>query len=224
MARMSAVAGFDEVIGFDMGGTSTDVSHFSGEYERTFSTTLGGVRLRSPMPDIHTVAAGGGSVLHFDGARYRVGPDSAGANPGPACYRRGGPLTVTDANLMLGRIQPAYLPHVFGPSGDAPVDVEVVREAFDTLATRVADETGDTRTPEEVAEGFGQIAVANMANAVKHISVHKGHDITRYALTTFGGAGGQHACAIADLLGINTVLLPPMAGVLSALGMGLADV
>ncbi|MGX1473052.1 UNVERIFIED_CONTAM: 5-oxoprolinase (ATP-hydrolyzing) [Streptomyces canus] len=223
MARMSQLAGFDRVIGFDMGGTSTDVSHFAGEYERVFTTQIAGVRLRAPMLDIHTVAAGGGSVLHFDGSRYRVGPDSAGADPGPACYRGGGPLAVTDANVMLGRIQPAHFPKVFGPDGDQPLDAELVRDRFTALAREIRERTGDDRTPEQVAEGYLQIAVANIANAVKRISVQKGHDVTRYALTTFGGAGGQHACMVADSLGMRTVLVPPMAGVLSALGIGLAD-
>jgi 5-oxoprolinase (ATP-hydrolysing) len=223
MVRMSALAGFDHVIGFDMGGTSTDVSHYAGEYERVFTTQVAGVRLRAPMLAIHTVAAGGGSILHFDGSRYRVGPDSAGADPGPACYRGGGPLTVTDANVMLGRIQPAHFPAVFGPGGDQPLDHEIVRHAFTGLAADIRAQTGDERPPEQVAEGFLQIAVANMANAVKKISVQQGHDVTRYVLTTFGGAGGQHACAVADALGIRTVLVPPMAGVLSALGIGLAD-
>ncbi|MFH0516834.1 hydantoinase B/oxoprolinase family protein [Streptomyces sp. M41] len=223
MARMSQLAGFDRVIGFDMGGTSTDVSHFAGEYERVFTTQIAGVRLRAPMLDIHTVAAGGGSVLHFDGSRYRVGPDSAGADPGPACYRGGGPLAVTDANVMLGRIQPAHFPRVFGPDGDQPLDDALVRDRFAALAHEIRARTGDDRTPEQVAEGYLQIAVANIANAVKRISVQKGHDVTRYALTTFGGAGGQHACMVADSLGIRTVLVPPMAGVLSALGIGLAD-
>ncbi|MFD8130227.1 hydantoinase B/oxoprolinase family protein [Streptomyces mirabilis] len=223
MARMSQLAGFDRVIGFDMGGTSTDVSHFAGEYERVFTTRIAGVRLRAPMLDIHTVAAGGGSVLHFDGSRYRVGPDSAGADPGPACYRGGGPLTVTDANVALGRIQATHFPDVFGPDGDQPLDDTLVRDRFAALAREIREKTGDDRTPEQVAEGYLQIAVANIANAVKRISVQKGHDVTRYALTTFGGAGGQHACMVADSLGIRTVLVPPMAGVLSALGIGLAD-
>ncbi len=223
MVQMSEQAGFDHVIGFDMGGTSTDVSHYAGEYERVFMTQVAGVRLRAPMLDIHTVAAGGGSILYFDGSRYRVGPDSAGADPGPACYRGGGPLAVTDANVMLGRIQPAHFPAVFGSSGDQPLDDEIVRRKFNELATDIQKVTGDDRSPEQVAEGFLEIAVANMANAVKKISVQKGHDVTRYALTTFGGAGGQHACAVADALGIRTVLVPPMAGVLSALGIGLAD-
>jgi len=223
MVRLSQLAGFDRVIGFDMGGTSTDVSHFAGAYERVFDTHVAGVRLRAPMLDIHTVAAGGGSILHFDGSRYRVGPDSAGADPGPACYRNGGPLAVTDANVMLGRVQPDHFPHVFGPDSDAPLDGDLVRARFTELSAQIRSRTGDTRTPEQVAEGFLQIAVANMANAVKRISVQKGHDVTSYVLTTFGGAGGQHACAVADSLGISTVLVPPMAGVLSALGIGLAD-
>ncbi|MGW2248719.1 hydantoinase B/oxoprolinase family protein [Kitasatospora sp. NPDC001660] len=218
MVRMSRLAGFERVIGFDMGGTSTDVSHFAGEYERVVTTQVAGVRLRAPMLAIHTVAAGGGSVLRFDGGRLRVGPDSAGADPGPACYRRGGPLTVTDANLLLGRIQAGHFPHVFGPGGDQPLDAELTQRQFAELADRIGD-----RTPEEVAEGFLRIAVGNIANAIKRISVQQGHDVTRYALTTFGGAGGQHACAVAEALGIRTVLVPPMAGVLSALGIGLAD-
>ncbi|MEV2221426.1 hydantoinase B/oxoprolinase family protein [Nocardia vinacea] len=223
MVRMSELAGFDRVIGFDMGGTSTDVSHFAGEYERVFITQIAGVRLRAPMLDIHTVAAGGGSILHFDGSRYRVGPDSAGAVPGPACYRGGGPLTVTDANVMLGRIQSAHFPRVFGPDGNAPLDDALVRNRFAELAAEIAESTGDDRTPEQVAEGYLEIAVANIGAAVKRISVQKGHDVTRYALTTFGGAGGQLACKVADSLGIRTVVVPPMAGVLSALGIGLAD-
>ncbi|GAA1909429.1 hydantoinase B/oxoprolinase family protein [Streptantibioticus ferralitis] len=223
MVRMSQQAGFEKVIGFDMGGTSTDVSHFAGEYERVFNTQVAGVRLRAPMLDIHTVAAGGGSVLHFDGSRYRVGPDSAGADPGPSCYRGGGPLTVTDANVMLGRIQPEHFPQVFGPDGDQPLDEDIVHRLFTELAAGIRARTGDERSAEQVAEGFLQIAVANIANAVKRISVQQGHDVTEYVLTTFGGAGGQHACAVADSLGIRTVLVPPMAGVLSALGIGLAD-
>ncbi|MFH8842575.1 hydantoinase B/oxoprolinase family protein [Streptomyces sp. NPDC017868] len=219
MARTSAQAGRDRVIGFDMGGTSTDVSHYAGTFERELGTQVAGVRMRAPMMSIHTVAAGGGSVLHYDGRRYRVGPDSAGAVPGPACYRRGGPLTVTDANVMLGRVQPDHFPAVFGGSGDLPLDADVVRERF----TALAEEVGGGRTPEEVAAGFLEIAVLNMANAVKKISVERGHDITRYALTSFGGAGGQHACAVADALGVDTVLVPPLAGVLSAYGIGLAD-
>ena len=223
MVRTSQAAGAERVIGFDMGGTSTDVSLFAGEYERVFNAQVAGVRLRAPMLDIHTVAAGGGSVLHFDGSRYRAGPDSAGADPGPACYRGGGPLTVTDANVMLGRIQPSHFPRVFGPDGDQPLDVDVVRQRFAELALRIGVQSKATRTPEQVADGFLQVAVANMANAIKRISVQKGHDVTEYVLTTFGGAGAQHACAVADSLGIRTVLVPPMAGVLSALGIGLAD-
>jgi 5-oxoprolinase (ATP-hydrolysing) len=223
MARMSRLAGFRQVIGFDMGGTSTDVSHYCGDYERVLTTRVAGVRLRAPMLDIHTVAAGGGSALHFDGSRYRVGPDSAGADPGPACYRGGGPLTVTDANVMLGRVQAAHFPAVFGPGGDQRLDEEIVRRRFTDLAGRIREQTGDKRSAEQVAEGYLRIAVANIANAIKHITVQKGRDVTEYVLTTFGGAGGQHACAVADSLGIRTVLVPPMAGVLSALGIGLAD-
>ncbi|MEU8828356.1 hydantoinase B/oxoprolinase family protein [Streptomyces sp. NPDC048636] len=223
MARSSEEAGHDRVIGFDMGGTSTDVSHYAGEFERVFGTEVAGVRMRAPMMNIHTVAAGGGSVLHFDGRRYRVGPDSAGAVPGPACYRRGGPLTVTDANVMLGRVQPDHFPAVFGPHADQPLDADTVRERFARLAEEIAEATGDRRGPEDVAAGFLDIAVLNMANAVKKISVQRGHDVTRYALTSFGGAGGQHACAVADALGIGTVIVPPLAGVLSAYGIGVAD-
>ncbi|MBY5160873.1 hydantoinase B/oxoprolinase family protein [Salsipaludibacter albus] len=224
MARTARAAGFDQVIGFDMGGTSTDVSHFAGSFERQLQTEVAGVRLRAPMLAINTVAAGGGSILHFDGSRYRVGPDSAGADPGPASYRRGGPLTVTDANVMLGRIQPDAFPHVFGPDGDASLDREVVVEAFTHLADRITEATGDDRSPEQVAAGYLDIAVANMANAIRTISVERGHDVTEYALVTFGGAGGQHACAVADRLGMSAVLIHPLAGVLSAHGMGLADV
>jgi N-methylhydantoinase A/oxoprolinase/acetone carboxylase beta subunit/N-methylhydantoinase B/oxoprolinase/acetone carboxylase alpha subunit len=320
MARTAQAAGFGRVIGFDMGGTSTDVSHFAGEFERQYETQVGGVRMRAPMLSIYTVAAGGGSVLHFDGSRYRVGPDSAGADPGPAGYRRGGPLTVTDANIMLGRIQPEYFPAVFGASGSEPVDAAIVQEKFSALARQIgeatgagpaggraaagraatggtaaerttageadvagagaggtdaggggaektgAEKTGAEKTgaggagaggagaggagaggagaggagaggagaggagagseprPEQVAAGFLEIAVANMANAIKKISVQRGYDITRYVLATFGGAGGQHACAVADALGITEVLIHPLAGVLSAYGMGLADV
>ncbi|GAA4390558.1 hydantoinase B/oxoprolinase family protein [Actinomadura verrucosospora] len=220
MARTSAAAGFHRVIGFDMGGTSTDVSHYAGEFERRYETQVAGVRIRAPMLSIHTVAAGGGSVLRFDGGRYRVGPDSAGADPGPACYRRGGPLTVTDANVMLGRIRPEHFPRVFGPDGDRPLDAAVVRDRFAALAGGI----GDGRPPEDVAAGFLRIAVANMANAIKKISVQRGYDVTGYVLATFGGAGGQHACAVADALGMRRVLVHPLAGVLSAYGMGLADV
>jgi 5-oxoprolinase (ATP-hydrolysing) len=224
MARAAAAAGFDKVIGFDMGGTSTDVSHYAGGFERSLETLVAGVRMRAPMMSIHTVAAGGGSILQFDGSRYRVGPASAGADPGPASYRRGGPLTVTDANVMLGRIQPEHFPHVFGADGAQPLDADVARREFAALAERMQAETGDERTPEEVAAGFTEIAVANMANAINKISVQRGYDVTEYTLATFGGAGGQHACAVADALGMTKVLIHPLAGVLSAYGMGVADV
>ncbi len=216
-------SGFAKVIGFDMGGTSTDVMHYDGEYERTFETLVAGVRMRAPMMHIHTVAAGGGSILFFDGARFRVGPESAGANPGPACYRRGGPLSVTDANVMVGKIQPAFFRRVFGPHGDQPLDDEIVRRKFATLAREIKEKTGSDRTPEEVADGFLKIAVENMANAIKQISVQRGYDVTEYTLNCFGGAGGQHACLVADALGMTTVYIHPLAGVLSAYGMGLAD-
>jgi 5-oxoprolinase (ATP-hydrolysing) len=217
--RTSAAAGFERIIGFDMGGTSTDVSHYAGELEREFETRVAGVRMRAPMMSIHTVAAGGGSILHFDGARYRVGPDSAGANPGPASYRRGGPLTVTDANVMLGKIQPRYFPQVFGRDGRQPLDAGVVKEKFQKLVSEIKDGRG----VEQVAEGFVQIAVGNMANAIKHISVQRGHDVTQYTLCCFGGAAGQHACLVADALAMTRVFIHPYAGVLSAYGMGLAD-
>jgi 5-oxoprolinase (ATP-hydrolysing) len=222
-ARTAAMAGLERIIGFDMGGTSTDVALYAGQFERAFETEVAGVRMRAPMMAINTVAAGGGSILHFDGARLRVGPDSAGANPGPACYRRGGPLTVTDANVCVGKIQPAHFPPIFGPGGDRPLDAAIVREKFAALAAEVSRATGTPRTPEQVAEGFLQIAVANMANAIKQVSVQKGHDATRFALQCFGGAGGQHACLVADELGMETVFIHPYAGVLSAYGMGLAD-
>ncbi len=217
MARTAELAGMDRVIGFDMGGTSTDVSHYAGEFEREFETQVAGVRMRAPMMSIHTVAAGGGSILAFDGARFRVGPQSAGANPGPASYRRGGPLAVTDANVMLGKIQAAHFPHVFGPAANEALDDAVVREKFAALAAQ----TG--RSAEDVAEGFVSIAVQQMANAIKKISVARGYDVTRYTLQCFGGAGGQHACLVADALGMTRVLVHPLAGVLSAYGMGLAD-
>ncbi|HJV86097.1 MAG TPA: hydantoinase B/oxoprolinase family protein [Noviherbaspirillum sp.] len=223
MVRTSQLAGFDKVIGFDMGGTSTDVSHFAGEFEREFETQVAGVRMRAPMMSIHTVAAGGGSILHFDGARLRVGPDSAGANPGPACYRRGGPPAVTDCNVVLGKIQAKYFPAVFGPHADQPLDAEAAMQKFRDMAEQIAQATGRRRTVEEIAEGFIEIAVGNMANAIKQISVQRGHDVTEYVLTTFGGAGGQHACLVADALGMTTVFAHPLAGVLSAYGMGLAD-
>ncbi len=224
MARTAQLASFDKVIGFDMGGTSTDVSHFAGEFEREFETQVAGVRMRAPMMSIHTVAAGGGSLLQFDGARFRVGPQSAGANPGPASYQRGGPLAVTDANVMLGKIQPRYFPKVFGPNADQPLDGDVVKQKFADLAARLPKGTSLAgRTAEDVAEGFLQIAVQQMANAIKKISVARGYDVTRYTLQTFGGAGGQHACLVADALGMTRVFAHPMAGVLSAYGMGLAD-
>jgi 5-oxoprolinase (ATP-hydrolysing) len=224
MARTAADAGFTKTIGFDMGGTSTDVSHYAGEFEREYETQVAGVRMRAPMLSIHTVAAGGGSILHFDGSRYRAGPDSAGADPGPACYRRGGPLTVTDANVLLGRIQPDHFPRVFGEQGDQPLDADITKAKFTELSNRITADTGDTRGPEEVAAGFTEIAVANMANAIKKISVQRGYDVTEYVLNVFGGAGGQHACAVADALGMTRVLIHPLAGVLSAYGIGLADI
>ena len=217
MARTAHMAGYDKVIGFDMGGTSTDVSHYAGEFEREFETQVAGVRMRAPMMSIHTVAAGGGSILAFDGARFRVGPQSAGANPGPASYRCGGPLTVTDANVMVGKVQPRYFPKVFGVTGTEALDDSVVRDKFEALASQ----TG--RKAEEVAEGFINIAVQQMANAIKKISVARGYDVTRYTLQCFGGAGGQHACLVADALGMTQVFVHPLAGVLSAYGMGLAD-
>ncbi len=222
--RTSLTAGFDKIIGFDMGGTSTDVSHYAGEFERAFETQVAGVRMRAPMMSIHTVAAGGGSILHFDGARYRVGPDSAGANPGPASYRKNGPLTVTDCNVMLGKIQPEFFPHVFGENGNEPLDAEIVKRKFAELARQIHRATGDNRTSEQVAEGFIDIAVGNMTNAIKQISVQRGHDITEYTLACFGGAAGQHACLVADALGMTRVFIHPLAGVLSAYGMGLADI
>ncbi len=218
------IAGFDRVIGFDMGGTSTDVSHFDGEFERSFETVIAGVRMRVPMMRIHTVAAGGGSILHFDGSRYRVGPDSAGADPGPTCYRRGGPLAVTDCNVMLGKLQPRFFPKVFGPGGNEPLDADAVQEQFAQLCQEISASTGDAREPVEVAEGFLRIAVENMANAIKQISVQRGYDVTEYALNCFGGAAGQHACLVADALGMKRVLIHPYAGVLSAYGMGLANI
>ena len=211
------------VIGFDMGGTSTDVSHFAGEFERAFETQVAGVRMRAPMMSIHTVAAGGGSILSFDGARFRAGPQSAGANPGPACYRRGGPLAVTDANVMVGKIQPAHFPRVFGPRANEQLDRDVVVAKFNALAADIEAATGVRRSPEAVAEGFIDIAVGAMANAIKKISVARGYDVTRYTLQCFGGAGGQHACRVADALGMNRVFAHPLGGVLSAYGMGLAD-
>jgi 5-oxoprolinase (ATP-hydrolysing) len=218
--KTSELAGFDKIITFDMGGTSTDVAHYNGEYERQFETEIAGIRTRSAMMSIHTVAAGGGSILFFDGSRYRVGPESAGANPGPASYRKGGPLTVTDCNVMLGKIQPEFFPKVFGIEGNLPLDAEIVKEKFSQLAAQI----GDKRTPEKVAAGFLAIAVEKMANAIKKISLQRGYDVSEYTLCCFGGAGGQHACLIADALGMKQVFIHPYAGVLSAYGMGLADV
>src|SRR6516164_2782483 len=220
MAETGREAGFSHLIGFDMGGTSTDVSHFDGEYERAFETEVAGVRMRAPMMLIHTVAAGGGSILHFDGARFRVGPDSAGANPGPKCYRRGGPLALTDANVMVGKLMGDFFPKIFGAQQNLPLDAEGVRAAFAELAREI----GDGRSGEDVADGFIKIAVENMANAIKKISVQRGYDVTRYTLNCFGGAGGQHACLVADALGMTKVLIHPFSSLLSAYGMGLADI
>jgi len=223
-AAVTQLAGFDRMIGFDMGGTSTDVTHFAGEYERAFETEVAGVRLRAPIMQIHTVAAGGGSICTFDGSKFRVGPESAGANPGPAAYRRGGPLTVTDCNVMVGKLRPELFPAVFGPNGDQPLDTCAVTDRLEALALQVERATGQKKSPEEIAAGFLRIAVENMANAIKHISVQRGYDVTEYTLTCFGGAGGQHACLVADALGMQRVYIHPFAGVLSAYGMGLADV
>lgn len=220
MVETAKLAGFDKVVGFDMGGTSTDVAHYDGGYERAFDTEVAGVRIRAPMMRIHTVAAGGGSILHYEAGRIRVGPDSAGANPGPAAYRRGGPLAVTDANVMLGKLQPDVFPAIFGPGQDQPLDVAAVREKFAALAAEI----GDERSPEAMAEGFVTIAVENMANAIKKISVQRGYDVTEYLLNCFGGAGGQHACLVADALGMEAVLIHPFSGLLSAYGIGLSTV
>lgn len=225
MAITGEDAGFDKLIGFDMGGTSTDVSHYAGEFERSFETEVAGVRMRAPMMDIHTVAAGGGSICKFQDGRFQVGPESAGADPGPASYRRSGPLTVTDCNVLLGKLNPDHFPAVFGPNGDEPLDSKTVRQGFAALSREIADETGlPPRSPEDMAEGFLRIAVDNMANAIKKVSVQRGHDVTGYTLQCFGGAGGQHACLVADALGMKRVLIHPYAGVLSAFGMGLAQI
>ena len=225
MVKTAKTFGFEKLIGFDMGGTSTDVCHYGGDFERSFETEVAGVRMRAPMMSIHTVAAGGGSILSFANDRMQVGPESAGANPGPACYRRGGPLTVTDCNVVLGKVQPGQFPHVFGPDGDAPLDTSIVRQKFDALARRIAGETGErARSPEDLAEGFLRIAVENMANAIKKISVQRGYDVTQYTMNCFGGAGGQHACQVADVLGMKSIFIHPFAGVLSAFGIGLADI
>lgn len=222
--QTSKRAGFDLVITFDMGGTSTDVAHFKGEYERQLDSEIAGARMRVPVLAINTIAAGGGSILFFDGSSYRVGPESAGSNPGPACYRRGGPLTVTDANVMLGKIQPQYFPAVFGHEGKLPLDKEIVIQNFTQLAKDIASVSGNYRTPAQVALGFISIAVENMSNAIKKISLQRGYDVSQYVLSCFGGAGGQVACLIADTLGMKKIFLHPFAGVLSAYGMGLADV
>ena len=224
MARTGEAAGHRHLIGFDMGGTSTDVCHYDGRFERTSDAVLAGVRVRAPMILIHTVAAGGGSVLSFDGSRFRVGPDSAGAEPGPACYGNGGPLTVTDANVVLGRLHPDHFPAVFGPDGDQPLNADAARAGFDDMTAAITEATGQAWTVERAAEGFLAVAVQNMANAIKTISVQRGHDVSAYTLACFGGAGGQHACRVADELGMSSVLIHPHAGVLSALGIGLADV
>jgi 5-oxoprolinase (ATP-hydrolysing) len=225
MVKTAELAGHQKLIGFDMGGTSTDVCHYAGTFERSFETEVAGVRMRAPMMNIHTVAAGGGSILTFRDGRFQVGPDSAGADPGPACYRRGGPLTVTDCNVMLGKLQPEYFPAVFGPHADEKLDADVVRQKFEELSQEIATATGEApRSPENIAEGFLRIAVENMANAIKKISVQRGYDVTKYTLQCFGGAGGQHACMVADALGMETVFVHPLAGVLSAYGMGLAEI
>ena len=220
MVAASAPLGYHRIIGFDMGGTSTDVAHYSGEFELTGDSVVAGVRVAAPMMQIHTVAAGGGSICRFDGSRFRVGPESAGADPGPACYRKGGPLTVTDCNLFLGRLDPAFFPSVLGPAGDEPLDPEAARRRLEEVASLLPE----PRPLEEIAEGFLAIAVDSMANAIRKISVARGHDVTAYALACFGGAGGQHACKVADELGIETVLVHPLAGILSAYGIGLAPV
>ncbi len=224
MVATGATAGHHRLIGFDMGGTSTDVSHYAGELERTYESEVAGVRVRAPMMHIHTVAAGGGSILHFDGSRFRVGPDSAGADPGPACYGNGGPLTITDANVVVGKLRAEHFPAIFGPGADQPLDVAAARARFEALAAEVAAATSRAQTPEAVAEGFLRVANDSMANAIKKITVQRGHDTSGYTLVCFGGAGGQHACAVADSLGVEQILIHPLAGVLSAVGIGLADV
>ncbi|HVY82029.1 MAG TPA: hydantoinase B/oxoprolinase family protein, partial [Steroidobacteraceae bacterium] len=223
MARAANAAGFERAIGFDMGGTSTDVSHYAGAYERNFESVVSGVRLRAPMMNIHTIAAGGGSICRFDGARFRVGPESAGADPGPACYRRGGPLTITDCNVMVGKLQPEFFPAVFGPHGNEPLDADIVARKFAELAAEIERATGVRRESREIAGGFLAIAVESVANAIKRISIARGYDVTAYTLVCFGGAGGQHACLVADALGMSRVLIHPLAGVLSAFGIGLAE-
>ena len=224
MARTAENANLNKLIGFDMGGTSTDVSHYAGEFERAYETEVAGIRVRSPMMDINTVAAGGGSILHFDGSRLRVGPDSAGANPGPMCYGNNGPLAITDCNVVLGKLRPEFFPAVFGSDGDQPLDITATTQAFSLLAEQITEATGTHQTETSVAQGYLDIAADNMANAIKKISIERGHDVTDYALVCFGGAGGQHACMVADRLGIEHIYVHPHAGVLSAVGIGLADV
>ena len=224
MAAAAQRAGFSHALGFDMGGTSTDVSHYAGAFERTHETMVAGVRLSAPMLQVHTVAAGGGSICFFDGMRLRVGPHSAGADPGPACYRRGGPLTITDCNVLLGRVRPEFFPAIFGPDADQPLDREIVEQKFAALCAEIRDARGRAITAEEAAEGFLRIANESMAEAIKKISIQRGYNPAEYALVAFGGAGGQHACAVADAVGVETILLHPLAGVLSAWGIGLADV
>ena len=224
MVRTAENADLRKLIGFDMGGTSTDVSHYAGEFERAYETEVAGIRVRSPMMDIHTVAAGGGSILHFDGSRLRVGPDSAGADPGPASYGNDGPLAITDCNVILGKLRPEFFPSVFGTDGKQPLDLEATTTAFQALAKQISAETGTPQTETTVAQGFLDVAADNMANAIKKISIERGHDVSDYALVCFGGAGGQHACMVADRLGIENIYVHPHAGVLSALGIGLADI
>jgi 5-oxoprolinase (ATP-hydrolysing) len=224
MAAAAKRAGFTHALGFDMGGTSTDVSHYAGAFERTNETVVAGVRLSAPMLQVHTVAAGGGSICFFDGMRLRVGPQSAGADPGPACYRRGGPLTITDCNVLLGRVRPEFFPAIFGPGADQPLDRPIVETKFAELCAEIEAKTGRAITPAQAAEGFLTIANLSMAEAIKKISIQRGYNPTEYALVAFGGAGGQHACAVADAVGVETILLHPLAGLLSAWGMGLADV
>ena len=224
MARTAENANLNKLIGFDMGGTSTDVSHYAGEFERAYETEVAGIRVRSPMMDINTVAAGGGSILHFDGSRLRVGPDSAGANPGPMCYGNNGPLAITDCNVVLGKLRPEFFPAVFGSDGNQPLDIAATTQAFSLLAEQITEATGTHQTETSVAQGYLDIAADNMANAIKKISIERGHDVTDYALVCFGGAGGQHACMVADRLGIEHIYVHPHAGVLSAVGIGLADV
>ena len=224
MARTAENANLHKLIGFDMGGTSTDVSHYAGEFERAYETEVAGIRVRSPMMDINTVAAGGGSILHFDGSRLRVGPDSAGADPGPTCYGNNGPLAITDCNVVLGKLRPEFFPAVFGADGNQALDIAATTKAFSVLAEQITEATGIQQTETSIAQGYLDIAADNMANAIKKISIERGHDVTDYALVCFGGAGGQHACMVADRLGIENIYVHPHAGVLSAVGIGLADV